>query len=499
MYSKQKNKQVHHTMTTRTSAILGRKKSLFSVASLMVVGAFAFIMVLRVNAADAVVFNSDFEADTTGWAGSGSITRVSSGTDGVASSGGGYHAIVDGSPVGPNTQLGGYSSTWPGEWKTSIDIYLDPAWDEDTGFNYAVATNNVSGVGLRDFVFQAGVLNDESTEGVAQFVALADTSGSGTSNPLKHIKDMPANRRAVITSADWYTIEHSFRNIDGRLIVTVTLLDSSDTVIKSWNLGYEWVNDLIPDTVGGNRYGWFSKTNVPSGIAIDNVTRSITRNQYSVDTNASAPAEIILDEGKSITLLGVTAGAITTPVQVAIAGAVNNVQVIIPQGTEITAADNGWDGSFDAPVAESISSVNVNGKDAVVSAAFKVGGVSPLEFSKAVKVILPGQAGKNAGYIDSDNVFHNIPTVCAADPEATLVGIIKECYVSDGDDLVIWTKHFTIFLAYSNVPGAPDTGMATPANLAVVIGLFTAGATIFTVTVVAFRKKQTSSITSSRR
>ena len=52
--------------------------------------------------------------------------RVPSGTNGVPSADGGFHAIAPG--AGPFMRYGGYSSVWPtGGYTTSVDIYLDTA------------------------------------------------------------------------------------------------------------------------------------------------------------------------------------------------------------------------------------------------------------------------------------------------------------------------------------------------------------------------------------
>lgn len=466
--------------------------------SLAFIATLLVMIVIRVHAADTLAFNSDFETDTSGWGGSGTVVRTASGTDGIMSAGGAHHAIITGSPAGPNTQLGGYGSTWPGEWKTSIDIYLDPAWSAGSGFVYSVATNNTSGVGLRDFVFQAGVLNDESTGDTDAFVALADTSGPSTSDPLGHIKDMPADRRAEIAAADWYTIEHDFRNVDGRLVVTVSLFDSSHALIKSWPLDYEWMNDLIPSQVGGNRYGWFVNVSVLNGLAIDNVTRSVTNNTYSIENESTTPADVTLDEGQTVALLGTSNGNVTTPVQVTITGSSNNVQVVIPAGTEITANDTSWSGVLDAPSSHPTDTITAPNQSILATAAFKVGSTTPLTFSRPVKVILPGQAGKKAGYLDHGNAFHDIPTACDSDPATTLVGSIKECYVTDGDDLVIWTTHFTVFFAYTNIPGAPDTGLHAQINIGWIIGIVTGTVVLISALIVA-PKRQARVITINRR
>ena len=88
------------------------------------------------------------------------ITRVASGTNGIASSGGSAgHAIISGGgATAPYTRLGGYSSDFGAGFTVSLDIYLDPtAWVQGQGFDWSTAVNNQDGNHLRDFIWHVGV------------------------------------------------------------------------------------------------------------------------------------------------------------------------------------------------------------------------------------------------------------------------------------------------------------------------------------------------------
>src|SRR5438105_10588617 len=79
----------------------------------------ATLILFVIQEASAVFFQS-FETDTTGWFGA---TRVMSGTHGVVSKIGAFHAE---DTDGAFTRWGGYSKMFPpGGYTTSIDIYLD--------------------------------------------------------------------------------------------------------------------------------------------------------------------------------------------------------------------------------------------------------------------------------------------------------------------------------------------------------------------------------------
>jgi hypothetical protein len=191
------------------------------------------------------------------------VSRVASGTDGIASASGGYHAVA-GVGSGAFTRYGGYSSTFPaGGYTTSADIYLDTAVSTpgaNLRFDWSSAISNSSGGHLRDFIFNVG------TDGTGGFVMSASNNAPGwPANPDRN--------PYTITESGWYTFQHHFRNIGGVLAVDMTVSAlSSPTPLHTWTLSDP--SDAIGDggTVGGNRYGWLVDNDMP--LALDNITRS---------------------------------------------------------------------------------------------------------------------------------------------------------------------------------------------------------------------------------
>lgn len=433
--------------------------SFFIIICGSLLAAVLLIASLQVQAASSNTYTADFETDTSDWGGDGAVNRVASGTNGITSAGGQHHAVVSGDYVGPHTKFGGYSSVWPGDWNTSINIYLDPSWTAGQGLIYTVASNNKNGTHLRDFVFHAGVLNDESTGGTNKLIVLADHHGSATSDALEHIKNFPA-LRGEVSQAGWYTIKHQFKNIDGKLNPTVHLVDPSGNHVKSWNIQSVPEIGPIDDEVGGNRYGWFTHVTVSGGVAIDNVKRFIDNNLASISNDATQPFALNLSEGQTITLAETLNGSVTTPVDISIIGETNKVEIFIPEGTEITAENSNWDGTINAPEIITIDPAKIPGKTAHF--AVKVGADTPLSFSNPVKLVLPGQAGKTPGFLDKSNVLHPINTECKNNPRDQISGDIKECYQTDGSNLIIWTNHFSTFIAYTqgnSTTTLAETGM----------------------------------------
>lgn len=213
------------------------------------------------SAATPVPYFNGFETDTADWTGA---DRVASGTNGVNSADGSWHAEV-GTAF---THWGAYSDTFPATgYTTAVDVYLDPAGGDtnDTRFDFTSAINNPAGTHQRDFVFNGGFYNDAGPVGSGPRFVFSASNGAGRANSFPR---NPGRDPFVISDAGWYTFQHDFRdNGSGVLAVDLSILDSSGTVLKTWTLSN--AADVIGTTVGGNRYGWFAQ-NEFDFLAIDN-------------------------------------------------------------------------------------------------------------------------------------------------------------------------------------------------------------------------------------
>ena len=141
------------------------------------------------------------------------------------------------------------------------------------------------------------------------------------------------------------------------------------------------------------------------------------------------------------------------------------VKMEIPGGTTIK-APAAWDGTINVPTVQANNTVIVTpdqGKTATVKAVIEVGyGDTPLIFSKAIKLVLPGQAGKDVGYYQS-GVFTKITNACQENSQAWADANLPEGgdgRIDVNGDLVIWTKHFTRYVVYeqSSSGGGSSSG-----------------------------------------
>lgn len=231
-------------------------------------------MLIASAAHAAPLYFNGFESNIAGWdafGGSFNATRVASGTNGITSADGSFHAQSSGGTPGASgsaTNFGGYNfgagsvPTAFKEFTTSLDIYLNVGggWANDTRFDYSSAISNAAGLFLRDFAFNAGFYNDATGPGANtnRFVISAgNNTGRGSS--------FPKNTNAIaISDSGWYTFSEHFYDNAGVLNVDLDIFNASNLLINQWTLG----SDPIAG-VGGNRYGWIV-SNEFNVLAIDN-------------------------------------------------------------------------------------------------------------------------------------------------------------------------------------------------------------------------------------
>ena len=240
----------------RTRAVRARRALRRTVATAALVALAGLVSGTAATAATPSPFFNGFETDTSGW--SGDIERVSSGTNGVPSADGAYHAEIGNG--GAFTQWGAYTDEFPANgYTTSIDIYfdLDECPANDTRYDWSSAVSTPANTHRRDFVFNIGCFTDDGDYAVL----------SASNNALGWPKN-PTRDPFRIDVEGWYTLEHRFEdNGSGILTVDMSILDAGGNVLHTWTLSDP--SDVIGTTVGGNRYGWLLPNSLPF-VAVDN-------------------------------------------------------------------------------------------------------------------------------------------------------------------------------------------------------------------------------------
>jgi hypothetical protein len=249
---------------------------------------------------------------------------------------------------------------------------------------------------------------------------------------------------------------------------TIIVKDADETLVamvepaNASNIAVNWSsNNESVATVDENG----KVTGVSSGTAIITVTTEDGNKTADCNVTVTQPVTATSDQTIPISNIPVT---IDVPQGVTSAIAVtqntelplvevnsDEVNMTIPQGTEVS-------GSGTIQLPEVINSPSVEVPEAqAVELVIKVGSeLETITFSKPVRLVLKGQAGKSAGFIDNQGNFKAIAKLESLDGltsdadayavnDALDVAKIGEGAVTSGNDLIIWTKHFTEFIAYT--------------------------------------------------
>jgi hypothetical protein len=131
---------------------------------------------------------------------------------------------------------------------------------------------------------------------------------------------------------------------------------------------------------------------------------------------------------------------------------VDKLTIEIPAGTVIDGSTD-WEGGLMLPTIKEKSTVNMpeqDGQEAIVSVVIEMGSEEmTLFFSKAVRMFFKGQAEKQVAYTKGNEV-HPITRTCTEDSQTAgdLLPDGADCKIILGEDLIVWTKHFTKFITY---------------------------------------------------
>ncbi len=228
-------------------------------------------------------------------------------------------------------------------------------------------------------------------------------------------------------------------NEDKSVTLTATLTKNGKTATKVFELTVK--KQVAPATIVAGT------VEVNSGVEEILIDNSNVANLQTV----SVPATI--SENQAVTLnlnslVDQSTKELTTTNVLTLTRATSTVSysVEIPTGTKIT-GEADWNGLITLPTVKAEASATIEGTLEVV---IEVGSSTvKLVFDKATKLTVPGQAGKNAGYV-LNGVFTTI-NGCTdsqiADPDT--LPAEGDCFTTSGSDLIIWTKHFTEFVSYT--------------------------------------------------
>jgi len=350
-----------------------------------------------------------------------------------------------------------------------------PAFDitvEARGFN----TNDSDA--YKGVTFGYDLRGDDASEVVSSSVALYSgttllaTNTSKSATKVNNSTQGPTYSSAFRTVIGTYTTSSTWNLGDTSWIPLLSAEPTKAVVTLTDSRGntYTAENTSLADYSGGEHISW--ERILPNNVVPDPTTPTVV-------TDSTQPLVFEVDSGSERTgidysLLLDSDGVGDIPRTTIFSS--TGVTVAIP-ATRITPDDSSWDGVIQNPIVVPNSSVSIpaeSGTSVTVATAIEVGaGTIGLTFDEGVRLLLPDQADKLVGF-ERNGTFTQITTECAADTQTAgdALAVGGDCYISVGADMVIWTKHFTTFAAYSFAaapaapasPTLPATGANAPAT-----------------------------------
>ncbi|MDP3956248.1 MAG: S8 family serine peptidase [bacterium] len=268
------------------------------------------------------------------------------------------------------------------------------------------------GIGVINETNHTIFVNVPSGTNVAQLTSTISITTGATINVHDAVQDFTSPVTYAISAEDGSTQEY---------IVTVIILVSTQ--------------------IAPNESGDVTADSTTPEVVITNPTQSVN---ITISSETTAP---------TINVSSFIAGGsgILPEINITSANA-NNVNIAISASTTVTSASTTWDGVIAAPALITVTLPETSGQTKTLSTAIEIGFIgAELTFNNAVRLLLPGQAGKRVGYIRTGITFTEILNTCSADNQTTGDALVAggECKIDVGSDLVIWTKHFTSFATYT--------------------------------------------------
>lgn len=205
---------------------------------------------------------------------------------------------------------------------------------------------------------------------------------------------------------------------------------------------------IMAMTADGNKTASCAVTVTRAETATSGGTVSITDTPVTIIVPPNVASSITVSENTALPLVEVKS---------------NQVDMIIPAGTQVNAS------TIKLPEVKPSSSVNVAAAQQV-DLVIKVGSdLGTITFSKPVRLVLKGQGSKSAGFIDNNGKFQAIAKLVSlngliSDADVDAAGLalsnagVQQGAVVSGNDLIVWTKHFTEFIAYTPIASGSSDG-----------------------------------------
>ena len=325
----------------------------------------------------------------------------------------------------------------------------------DVGLIATIDTNalDLNTLGIYSVTYNAIDSSGNNATEVTRVVHIVDTT--------KPIITLTGENTINLTVGDTYTEQGATTsdNYDNE----ITIIVAGDTVntsqVGAYHITYNATDSSLNEATQVIRTVTVAEV-TPSDVSVNisSLTPQIiitNPNQVvniTVENNTTDPS---LDLGSFI-----TSGSGSIPHINIISLQSGNVIVDIP-ATVVTSTDTNWNGIIALPKITTATLPETSGELKTLSTAIEVGSTdTKLSFDNAVRILLPKEASKKVGFSRVGTNFTEITNVCSSDSQASGDSLITDgdCKIDVGSDLVVWTKHFTVFATYTVTPVATQSG-----------------------------------------
>ncbi len=310
--------------------------------------------------------------------------------------------------------------------------------------------------------FQSGQVPTPNTTALTASITVEVGAVHGTPVYVLTETDYTTGSWSAYTSAVASAI-----NVETDTSATQTEVDDATTAIGTTKAalvfaGQAALNTAVAtaDALTEADYTAGSWSTLTAALALSHSTNALTVAKTTA-INSAISGLVLSVQGETLTLIVTTSGdeastTISSATQASTVSGGITTTLDIPSGTVITGPST-WDGTLTLPVATTTFTLTANsGNTASAALAIEVGaGDTHLTFDQAVKLTFAGQAGKLIGWSQA-GVFHQITATCDSPTSPTLAAG-ADCKIDVGSDLIVWTKHFSTFIAYT------ETAIPAPA------------------------------------
>lgn len=258
---------------------------------------------------------------------------------------------------------------------------------------------------------------------------ISNATASGGDASAVHFDDNPSSASVELNhnSFDTTTVAYG---------VVSTLATDVDASANFWNTGTVNPTSKVATTSTGivTVSPWFKDSGM---TALSSATSTNSSGETTTTTGTS---------NTSLSGTSTQSGSVTVTAE-------------IPSGTTVTGSSS-WDGTIIVPTATT-TTVTISGFSTTVTSAISIGSDdSDLTFDRAVKLVFTGQAGQRVGWYNHAGDFTEITDTCTDNTQTTNDGLTAgaSCKIDSGADLVIWTKHFSVFVSFTATAIASSGG-----------------------------------------